>query len=333
KAFTAHPDGKALLLIHPSYEGIASIDKELIDLAKSKNLKIIVDEAHGGHFPFHPGLPPSALALGADLVVQGSHKTSGSLTQSGMLHLGREGDQGILQDALALVQTTSPSYLLMASLDGARHQLVMEGNRVLAKVQEITAKIRKEIRGLKGFRPWYAELYNDSVVTGLDFTKIILDGLASDLSGYELAEGLRKEAGIQVEMATTTHVLAMFGLGNDCSQQERLIEGLKKITVSRGQVRFKARGGPARVDYTNLPALAVTPRESFFANKTTVPLKEAGGKICGELVTPYPPGIPLLCPGERISAELVEQLEQLKSAGTIWQGPQDPVLNNIRVLK
>ena len=332
QAFDAHPDGKAILLLHPSYEGVVSADQELIDLTKSKGLKIIADEAHGGHFPFHPDLPLTALALGADAVIQGSHKTSGSLTQSGFLHLGQGVDRVVFQDALGLVQSTSPSYLLMASLDGARHQLAMKGRQALSKVQEITAQIRKEIGLLKGFRTWYEELYNDSVVKGVDFTKIILDGLDLGFSGYELAAKLRTEAGIQVEMAANTFILAMVGLGDNGGQQKRLIGALQRIKGASHKKRALSAKNTLKVDYSNIPVLAITPRNSFFAAKKTISLEDSVGEICGELVIPYPPGIPLLCPGEKISAEMVEQIKDLKGLGISWQGLSDPSLNTIRIL-
>lgn len=333
ETFKAHPEGKALFLIHPSYEGIVSVDRELVNLAKSKGLRIIVDEAHGGHFPFHPSLPPSALTYGADVVIHGSHKTTGSFTQSGMLHLGSGIDAEIFQDALSLVQSTSPSYLLMASLDGARQMLAIRGKEILTKIQEIAAQIRGEIKSYKGFHVWHEELYIDQVVKGIDFTKIIIDGLDLGFSGYQLAEKLRVEAGIQVEMATSTIVLALFGLGDVEAKGKRLAEALKTFSeLPDGGQTFLTKDF-LKANYSKTPTMAVSPRESFFAKKKLIPLKEAAGEVCGELVIPYPPGIPLLCPGEKISAEMIEQLSILKELYITWQGLQDPSLNKIRILE
>lgn len=332
-AFKTHPDGKAIFLVHPSYEGIVSVDQELVSLAKNKGLKVIVDEAHGGHFPFHPSLPPSAVTLGADVVVHGSHKTSGSLTQSGMLHLGQGMNGMAFQDALGLVQSTSPSYLLMASLDGARQRLATIGKESLANVQEITAQIREEIKYFKGFRTWHEELYNDSVVKGMDFTKVIIEGLDLGFSGYEIAKELREKAGIQVEMGTRTLVLAIFGLEDGKEQGETLIKALKTLKASVIGGQAPTSNDFLKIDYSNTPGIAVSPRDSYFAEKKAIPLEDAIGEVCGELVIPYPPGIPLLCPGEEISKQMVERLQCLRELGITWQGLQDPDLNRIRVLQ
>lgn len=330
KAWEEHPDSKLLFLIHPTYEGITTLDGELIKKAHDRGLKIIVDEAHGGHFPFHPGLPPSALKLGADVVVHGSHKTTGSLTQSGMLHLGTSLDSRLFQAALSLVQSTSPSYLLMASLDHARREMAVDGQSKLAETLRITGKVRDEIKGLKGICLWHKELYTYREVKGLDPTKIIIDALELGLTGYELARILREKHRVQVEMASGTHLLAMFTFADSWEQGDKLVQSLADISRSC-QGRKPLPGSP---DIGRLPSpqVVVSPRDSWFAPKKRVPLEEAAGAVCGQLLVPYPPGIPLLCPGELITNQLIDRLVSLRGLDLQWQGNYEPGLKTIQVL-
>lgn len=330
QAWEKHPGSKLLFLVHPTYEGITSIDEELIRQAKARGFKIIVDEAHGSHFPFHPGLPPPALSLGADVVIHGSHKTVGSLTQSGMLHLGPSLEPGMFQGALSLVQSTSPSYLLMASLDEARRDMVLEGRAKLDRVLGATARLRDEIKGVKGICFWHEELYTYNEVKGLDPTKIIIDGRQLGLTGYELAECLRESYGIQVEMAAGTHLLALFSFEDSWVQGKRLLDALKEISRSGGT----GKPLPETFGSNCLPApqVVVSPRDSWFAPKRQLPLEEAAGAVAGQLLVPYPPGIPLLCPGELITHQLVDLLVHLRSLDLHWQGLIEPELKTIQVL-
>lgn len=330
EAWKTHPDSKLMFLVHPTYEGITSVDGDLIKKAKERGLKIIVDEAHGGHFPFHPSLPPSALALGADVVIHGSHKTTGSLTQSGMLHLGTSLQPELFQAALSLVQSTSPSYLLMASLDSARRKMVLEGEQKLAETLKLTGKVRDEIKAVKGICLWHEELYTYSEVKGLDPTKIIIDGLELGLTGYQLAGILRESHGVQVEMASNTHLLALFSFADGWEQGDKLVQSLVAISKSCGN-RKPLPIAPAGVGLPS-PQVVVSPRDSWFAPKKTVPLEKAAGAVCGQLLVPYPPGIPLLCPGELITNQLVDLLLSLRGFDLQWQGLHEPGLKTIQVL-
>lgn len=330
-AWNNHPEARAVFFVHPTYEGIVSIDQELVAQAKGRGLKVVVDEAHGGHFPFHPQLPHSSVALGADVVVHGSHKTIGSLTQSGMLHIGSNLKREPFQEALRLVQSTSPSYLLMASLDGAIDEMVRHGEQDLEELIKMATKLHHEIKDFKGFRSWHEELYTYSEVMELDPTKIIIDGLKLGLTGYDLAKMLREEYTIQVEMASRSHILVLLGIGNSREEAEKLIQALAQIDNS-----FTGHGQPLPIFQLGkeqiIPEVVVSPRDSWFAAKKSIPLKEAENSVCGELVVPYPPGIPLLCPGELISASMIQLLLHLREQDINWQGLADPGLNTIRVL-
>lgn len=334
EAWDNHPEARMVFLVHPTYEGIVSIDKELVAKAKNRGLKVVVDEAHGGHFPFHPKLPHSSLALGADVVIHGSHKTIGSFTQSGMLHLGEGLQREPFQEALRLVQTTSPSYLLMASLDGALDEMDRYGEQSLAELIGTAAMVHHQIKDFKGFRSWHEELYTYHEVMELDPTKIIIDGLKLGLTGYDLAKILREEYTIQVEMAGRSHILVLLGVGNSREEAEKLLEALNKIdnsSTGHGQPLGNPTGNLIG-DQQLIPEVVVSPRDSWFAAKKSIPLEEAENSVCGELVVPYPPGIPLLCPGELISAPVLRLLLHLRAQDINWQGLADPELNTIQVL-
>lgn len=331
EAWERHPDAKMVLFVHPTYEGVVSIDEELVARAKGRGLRVVVDEAHGGHFPFHPQLPPSSLALGADVVVQGSHKTIGSLTQSGMLHLGSDLPRELFQEALGLVQSTSPSYLLLASLEGALAEMAARGREEWEEAIAAARRVHEEINASEGFRSWQEELFNYNEVIGLDPTKIIIDGLKLGLTGYDLAKGLRKEYTIQVEMAGPSHILVLFGSGDRWEQGRRLVDALNRMAEAQTG-RQETSPLPGFGEEMAVPEVVVSPRESWFAAKRRVPLEEAENAVCGELVVPYPPGIPLLCPGELITAPVLRLLRRWREQHRHWQGVSDATLNTILVL-
>ncbi|HHX51863.1 MAG TPA: decarboxylase, partial [Clostridia bacterium] len=187
-----HPQGKVAFFVSPTYEGVAALDRRMIQSARARGLITVVDEAHGPHFPFHPRLPSPALSCGADVVVHGSHKLLSAFTQAGMLHLNRGLDPERISSALRLLQTTSPSYLLLLSLDAARYQMARQGEKLLDELLEIASWARREINRIKGFRCWGRELVNYEGVTGLDPTKLVIDGLEAGFDGFQLARSLRK---------------------------------------------------------------------------------------------------------------------------------------------
>jgi len=331
EAWDKHPEAKMVFFVHPTYEGIVSVDQGLVARAKARGFRVVVDEAHGGHFPFHSKLPQSTLAWGADVVIQGSHKTMGSFTQSGMLHLGSDLPREPFQEALRLIQSTSPSYLLLASLEGALYEMACRGQQDWEEAIEAAGRAHQEINAVKGFRSWQEELFSYNEVIGLDPTKIIIDGLKLGLTGYALAKLLRKEYTIQVEMAGQSHILVLFGFRDSWDEGKRLVDALKQISHS-GHGQGEASFLPGFAEEILIPEMVVTPRDSWFAAKKQVRLEEAENAVCGELVVPYPPGIPLLCPGELITAPMIRLLLRLREQGIYWQGLADPALSTIRVL-
>jgi arginine decarboxylase len=331
-----HSRGKIAFFVSPTYEGVASLDRKLIQQARAKGLITVVDEAHGPHFSFHPLLPSSALRCGADLVIHGSHKLLSAFTQAAMLHLNRGLDREKIREALRLLQTTSPSYLLLLSLDVARFQMAGQGEILLDELLEIAGQARREINRIKGFRCWGRELLSEAGVTGLDQTKLIIDGLELGFDGFSLAASLRRDYRVQVEMAAPYYILALLSIGDKRDKVDHLIRALRDLSG-----RKETFAGKEFLPFdqlkafvpTRLPELVVSPRESFFRPKRSLPLEEAVGAICGELLVPYPPGIPFLCPGERISEEMVERLQELRRLPINWQGAAHPALERVQVLE
>lgn len=313
-ALGAAPGARAVLLVHPTYHGVPAALPDLIALAHGRGLPVLVDEAHGAHFAFHPALPISALQAGADATVQSLHKTGGSLTQSSLLHLGQHSrlDPQRVQDMLRLVQSTSPSYLLLASLDLARRELALNGREQWERALATAAHARRRL----GLVVWD--------VPGADPTRLVLDVRRWRLSGPAAAAQLWRQ-GVAVELAGQQYVLVILGPTDGPAEVERLAAALDGLEAADGQV---LRPGPPP-----WPEVILTPREAFLSEQEPVALAQARGRIAAELVAPYPPGIPVLAPGERITADVITYLCRCRSAGLHLQGPADPALGTIRVVR
>jgi arginine/lysine/ornithine decarboxylase len=334
KTLAEVPDLKALVVLHPSYEGLVSDLPELVRVAKKAGLTVIADEAHGGHFRFHPAMPISALEAGADIAVQGAHKTIGALTQAAMLHC-RNGFSGEkIRAALGLLQSTSPSYLLMSSLDAARANWETDGNRQLNILLQQVIKIRRNLASLPGLECLGLEIIDMHGVAGMDLTKIVLSGRILGWSGFELAEKLRKEFAIQPEMAMPQYILLLLTIGD----RQQAIDGLEAAITRIFQQNFfdrnkKRQAFTGQVPVWPRPEVQFTPREAFFAKKVRVSLASALGRPAGELVAPYPPGIPLLCSGELITGEVMDWLTLIRKERISCHGPLDQSLETIGVIE
>lgn len=309
------PAVKAALLVHPTYYGMVSDVAPLIEAAHSHGLPVLVDEAHGSHFHFHPGLPSDALSLGADGVVQSTHKTGGSLTQSSLCHLGKGALSGTrLREMLRLVQSTSPSYLLMASLDLARRHLVLNGRAEWERTLELAHRAARRIAELPGLR----------VYPTADPTKLLIGLRGRRLTGFAAAEHLW-QAGVAVETAGQGYILAVMTPGDSAESVESLIKALAELP-------YGDQLPPAWAPPPNSEAVLL-PREAYLGAKESILLSSAVGRIAAEMIAPYPPGIPVVVPGERISPELIEYLQAGRGLGAHFQGPSDPTLTRIQVVK
>jgi len=306
---------KAVLMVHPTYYGTAA-DMGIIKEAHRSGAAVIVDEAHGAHFKFDPRLPPSSLEAGGDIVVHGTHKTLGSLTQTGLLHLGSERVRAEdIKRCLSLLQTTSPSYILMASLDAMCFDLA-DGDLVKRAV-DAALLLREEVKKMPGF-------YCCEPKVLFDPTKIILGH--RDMSGKFLGRFLRTKYGIYPELEEEGFVLLMITVGDSPETVVKVVEALKDISTRfSGEIKeknlYKIKRGDAFYFFDELPQMILTPREAFFyRRRRKIPLSQSSGEVCGEMIVPYPPGIPVLLPGERISESIVEYLSVSINKGCHIQG-------------
>ncbi|NLZ48467.1 MAG: aminotransferase class I/II-fold pyridoxal phosphate-dependent enzyme [Clostridiales bacterium] len=325
-----HTDAKAVLIINPTYYGVATDIKKITEIVHSYNKLLIVDEAHGPHLNFHEKLPISAMEAGADMCAQSTHKIIGSLTQSSLLHMKKERiDVRKVQQVLNLIQTTSPSYILMASLDCARKQIALEGKRLLDKAIELSDYARKEINKIKGFYCFGTEIIGEPGVFAIDPTKITISCRDLGITGYQLDNILAEKYDILVELSDLYNILAVGSFGDTKESIDKLINALKEISL---EYKNQKNRQPDFLDIPAIPKAYLTPRQAFISKKTSISLKQSAGRISGEFLMVYPPGIPILCPGEVITKDIIEYTEELKAAGLYVQGTEDTSIENIKVI-
>lgn len=343
RALEKYPETRGVVIVNPTYYGVTCNVKLLADAAHAYGKPLLVDEAHGAHLRFHPDLPPDALSAGADAVVQSMHKLGGALTQASMLHLkGARVNGKRVAAALATLQTTSPSYILMASLDAARQQMSTNGRVLLDKALELAFATRRRLQAIPGLK-----VLNNVKAWTLDPTKIVVSAMDLGITGYELREVLYKRYRIQVELADYKNILCLITIGTtekDCNELVRALENVV-LRLRRGEwdnsraAFLKTCNGhrQTRLEFLNgqlplAPVKRMTPRQAWFAKSVVVPLQKAAGEISAETVAVYPPGIPVLCPGEEITPEIVDYLKTIGEQCLPVQGPQDPSLKTLRVV-
>lgn len=329
EALELHPDAKAVFMINPTYYGIASNLKEIVKIAHSFNVPVLVDEAHGAHLAFHEDLPFSAMEAGADLAASSTHKLVGSLTQSSiLLHQGNLINPEYIKSVLNLTQTTSPSYILLASLDIARKEMALYGKERVKKTIELTQKAKKELKKIPGIFVLETDILDHNGKYALDTAKLVINVRELGFSGYEIERILRKKYHIQVELSDLYNIIALVTIGDDDSTLEAFINAFKDIVSSRPANKIVRYA----LDLPNLPDQQVLPRQAFYGETHLLPLNEAEGEISAEMIMAYPPGIPLICPGERITKEIIEYIQLLHTEEAQLQGTQDPKVRNIKVL-
>lgn len=328
RTVSEHPDAVAVLVNNPTYYGICSDLKRIVELAHGHGMRVLADEAHGTHFYFGENMPLSAMAAGADMASVSMHKSGGSLTQSSFLLTGPDVSPGYVRQIINLTQTTSASYLLLASLDISRRNLALRGRQEFAKVTALAEYARKEINQIGGYYAYTAELINGDSIFDFDRTKLTVNTLGIGLAGIEVYDLLRDEYDIQMELGDIANVLAYISIGDRERDTERLIGALEEIRRKYGR------------DDANLytqeyiePKVAVSPQSAFYAEKESLPLRETKGRICSEFVMCYPPGIPILAPGEEITEEILEYIIYAKEKGCSMTGPEDPGIERLNVLK
>ena len=332
-ALAQHPDAKAVMLVAPTYHGVCGDVAAIAELAHQHHLPLLVDEAHGPHFGFHPDLPISALAAGADLVVQSSHKVLAAMTQAAMVHVqGDRIDRDGLSRALRLVQSTSPSYLLLASLDAARQQMALRGEAIMGCTLALAAEARQRLGQIPGLRLLGPEVVGEAPgVAALDLTRLTVDVTGLGLTGFAADELLHEQFGVTAELPALRHLTFIISLGNRADDIEQLVQGFAGLArENRRQAMPEMVLLPLPQAPAALPALS--PREAFFAASETVAIAQAAHRISAELICPYPPGIPLLLPGESITPDALTNLQQVLAAGGLITGCADPTLATVRVV-
>jgi lysine decarboxylase len=332
RACAAAPEARAAFIVSPTYYGMAADVHGCAEVAHRAGAALVVDNAWGAHFGFHPDLPESPLALGADAVLASTHKIVGSLTQSAMLHVagGEFVDVGAVGRAVRLVRSTSPNSLLLASLDAARRQLAVHGEALLERTLASAAPARAAIDSVPGCRVVGESLVGRPGVHGWDPLRIVIDVRGTGCTGYEVAAALRASYDTYVELATRATLVLVLGLGQPVEPLERLAHDFAE-TIKR-----IARPGEPLTVATLAAALeqktAVAPRDAFLGDSEAVPVQEAIGRISCESIAGYPPGVPALLPGERITSEVIGYLQELKAAGARLHGASDPAFKTVRVL-
>jgi lysine decarboxylase len=335
RSLARHGDVKAVLLVNPTYHGITSDIAAIAGIVRSRRIPLLVDEAHGPHLAFHRGLPAGSLSGGADAVVQGTHKMLAALTQASMLHLRSDLiDRRRLEAALKTLQSTSTSYLLLSSLDAARAKVEKAGEKLARQAIEVAAYARARIAELEELTTFGAEICGRPGVFGLDPTKVTVSLKKLPLTGFAFERQLRGDYNIQVEMADLTNVLLLITFGNVRRDVDRFVGAARAIIGKAKQaspqvIPARAREAPI---FSRLPDLVMAPREAFFAPVVPVPLAAAVDRTSAEVIACYPPGIPVVCPGEKISGDVVDYLTGMRELGVHFQGCFDPRLKEISVI-
>ena len=332
EALSQTPNAVGAHVTSPTYFGAVADVRGLVEVAHSHGVPLVVDEAWGAHLAFHPDLPVHALAAGADLVISSTHKIVGSLTQSAMVHLGGELiEEHLVDRAVTLTESTSPNSLLCGSLDAARRLAVTQGRELLGETMEALAAARAAIRALPGLDVLDESIAGRPGVYGYDPLRLAIDVRGTGATGYELAALMLAEDDIIFELFGENVVVAIFGMAEDVGPEvERLVAALE-----RALERLDVPGGREHEPFAPPPPwgeLAMTPREAFLGPQEAVPLAEAAGRIAAESLAAYPPGVPNVLPGERLTEPTIEYVQQTLEHGGMLRGAADRKLRTIRVV-
>lgn len=334
-ALKKHPDTKAVIMVYPTYYGVCGDIIEIAKITHAYNIPLLVDEAHGAHFAFHPELPIPALAAGADLTVQSIHKTLGAMTQASMLHLqGNRININRVDKALQLLESSSPSYLLLASLDAARQQIAIHGKELLTYTLQLADRARNKISQIPGLSVFnFSPLVSTS---SFDKTRLTVTVSQLGITGFEAEEILDEQFNVTPEFASLQHLTFIISLGNTAADIEQLVKAFTNLAekYSKHHKPFLAieKGLENVISHLNTSA-SLSPRQAFFAATETVPITETINRTCAEIVCPYPPGIPILMPGEIITTTALEYLQQIQSMGGFISNCADTSLRTLEVVK
>lgn len=326
-AIARHPDAKAVFVNNPTYYGICSDLRTITELAHANGMKVLVDEAHGTHLYFSDRLPVAAMDAGADMAAISMHKSGGSLTQSSLLLCSDSMPLGYVHQIINITQTTSASYLLLASLDISRRNLALRGREVVDKIIDLVAYARDEINAIGDYYAYGRELIDGATVFDFDTTKLSIFTRPTGLAGIEVYDILRDDYDIQTEFGDIANLLAYVSVGDRPKDIERLVAALAEI-------RRNYRKDPSKtlkMEYID-PVVVCGPQDAFYAEKESLPIAKSCGRICSEFVMCYPPGIPILAPGEQITEEILTYIRYAKKKGCQITGPEDMSIQYLNVM-
>lgn len=332
KALKKHPDAKGVLVINPTYFGISCDLKQIVEIAHSYHVPVLVDEAHGVHIHFHEGLPLSAMQAGADIAATSVHKLGGSMTQSSILNV-KEGliSRKRVQSILSMLTTTSTSYLLLASLDVARRSLAIDGHEMIEKAIQLAERTRQQINEIAHLYCIGKEILSSKATYDYDPTKLIITVKELGITGYDVEKWLRETYNIEVEMSDLYNILCIITPGDTERETDLLVTALHSLAE---EFRHQAdKGIIPKVLLPEIPLLALTPRDAFYADTEVIPFEQSVGRIIAEFIMVYPPGIPIFIPGEIITEDNLNYITKNQEAGLPVQGPEDYDLRHLRVIK
>ncbi len=331
-ALDSAPDARAAFIVSPTYYGMAADIAALAEVAHARGVPLIADQSWGPHFGFHDGLPPTALSQGADAMLTSTHKIAGSLTQSAILHVSDSGrvDPGTVARTLRLLRSTSPSSLLMASLDAARRQLSMHGEQLLHETIDAINVARTKLQSIEGISLVDASLIGRMGVAGYDPLRIVIDVRGTGCTGYEIADELRRSYDVHVELPLQATVVLVVGLGESKANLRRVAGDVEEVVKRLRRPGVTTQAPPPKVSLGY--EVAVSPREGFLGRAEKIAVEDAPGRISCESIASYPPGVPALLPGERISAEVIAYLRELADGGGRLHGASDPQFHTMNVL-
>jgi len=335
-ALQQHPDAKAVLTVYPTYYGVCGDLRAIANITHQYNIPLLVDEAHGAHFRFHPKLPTPALAAGADLTVQSIHKVLGAMTQASMLHVqGNRIDSDRISKALQLLQSTSPSYILLASLDAARQQMALHGKLLMSQTLQLAQEARTKISEIPGLSVLeMPQLGGTPGFVALDKTRLTVTVANLGLTGFAADDVLDEKFAVTAEFPSEQHLTFIITMGNTTADIQQLIQGFTALAQEYRRTNASVKNYIWQ-DFSPTAAsnLYFSPREAFFAASETLPLAKTCHRICTEIVCPYPPGIPILMPGELITKPVLDYLQQIQAMGGFISGCHDTSLKTLKVVQ
>ncbi|MFM9278358.1 aminotransferase class I/II-fold pyridoxal phosphate-dependent enzyme [Paenibacillus jiagnxiensis] len=332
RALERHPDAKGVLVINPTYFGVCANLKEIVDLAHSFDVPVLVDEAHGVLIHFHPDLPMSAMQAGADMAATSVHKLGGSMTQSSVLNLNTKNgyvNPQRVQTIISMLTTTSTSYILLASLDTSRRNLALNGHQMAQHAIDLAQFARGEINKIPGLYCFGDDILGGEATFDYDPTKVTIHVRHLGITGYETENWLREHYNIEVELSDMYNILCLITPGDTQESVQTLLKALKELS---SQYYMDGQAHELIVKIPEIPQLSLIPRDAFYADTEVIPFKESAGRIIAEFIYVYPPGIPILLPGEVISQENIDYIVEHVDVGLPVKGPEDRYINQVKVI-